>query len=171
MSFSLAAMPTSGCSLEPTAVVGSSGRLFLFVSESVPDLIAGFLASLLSVLDASTLGSLKVKAIVLFPMVGTPGLGFLGTIGAFFFTPTGGFFRGPGPTFLAPGASLVVLKRKRLRTFGFLDNMGLVPSVAIFLLTRGLVLAVTEAAESLLGPSIPPTFTEPASLPCSLLPC
>lgn len=168
-------MPTSGCSFKPTATVGSSKLLCLFVS--VLDIVAGFFSSLLSVLDSSTLWSLSVKAIVLSPMVSTPGLGFLGNIGAFFFCPTGGFFKGPWPTFLRPGTTLVVLKRKGPETFGFLYNMGLfatlglVPFIAIVLLTRGLVLAVTEVKESLLGPSIPRTSTESASLPSSPLLC
>lgn len=110
------------------------------------------MASLLSVLDSSTLGSVSVKAIVLSLMMGTPGLGFLRTTGTFFFSPTRGFFKGPWPTFLT-GTNLVVLKRKGPDTFGFL-----VPFIAIFLLTRGLVLAITGAVESVSGPSEPLTF-------------
>lgn len=168
-------MPTSGCSLEPTATIGSSELLCLFLSESFTDIVAGFLSSLLPVLDTSTFGSLSVKAVALSPAVGTPGLRFLGTIGAFF-CPTGGFFKGPGPTFLPPGTSLFALKRRWTGTFGFLDNVGLseslalVPFIANFLLTRGFVLAVT-AVEPLLGPVMPLTFTEAAMLSSSLLPC
>lgn len=163
-------MPTSVCFFEPTATVGSSE----LVPESVPDVIAGSLSSFLSVVDASKLGSLTVKAIVLSPAVGAPGIRFLATIGAFFFSPTGGFFIAPGPTFLPPGTTLVPLKRKKLGTFGFPDNTGLSLNLGLgpsFLLTRGLVLAITVAEESSLRPTTPPTFTESASLPSFFLPC
>lgn len=162
VSFPLPFVPTSGCSLEP--VVCSCGRLCLFVSESVPDSIAGLLASSLSELDGSPLGSLTVEVIVLFTMVGTPGLSFLGT------TFTGGFLKGPGPSFFPPG-TLVALKRKGPETFGFLGSAGLLmsfPSDDTFLLTTGLVFAITVAEETLFDPSISPAFT--ASLPSPLRP-
>lgn len=142
-------MPTSGGFFEPTGTVRSS----VLVPESVQDIIGGFLSSLLSVLDASTLGSLIVKAVsscVLSPTVGVPGLGFLATNGAFF-SRNGVFV--PGPTFLPPGTTLVALKRKKFGAFGFLENTGLSASLSLapsFLLTRGLVLAITVAEGSLL---------------------
>lgn len=166
MSFSWPAMPPFGCS------VSSSKLLCLFVSDRVPDILAWILSSLISELNLFTLGSLTVKDIVLSPTLGKTGLGFLGTDGNFLFSPRSGFVKGPEPTFLPLGTNLVALKRKWPRTFGFLDNVGLtlVPSVAIVLLKRGLVLAITEVEESMLGPSKPPTFTESDLPSSSLLP-
>lgn len=93
MSFPRSSLPTSGCSFVPTAAVGSSEPLWPFVSESVPDITAGPLSSLCSES----------------PMMGAPGLGFLGTVCSFFFATTGSFFKGPGTNFLRPGTTLVVL--------------------------------------------------------------
>lgn len=142
------ASPTSGCSLEPAAAVGPSEILWL--SESVPDVRAGFL----STLKASTPGPVLARASVPSLIAGTPGLGFLG--------PTGGLFKGLNG--LHPVTTLVVLKR----TLGFLYSatLGAVPFIPIF---RGSVLAVPEVGASLGGSSGPPTFT--SSPPSSLLPC
>lgn len=137
MLFPSAAPPTSGCSLAPAVIPRC-----LLISESGPDLRGGACAYL-----------------------STPGWGFLDTISAFFFCPSSGFV--PGPTFLAPGPSLVVLKRKGPVDFSFLYNgglslnLGLVPFIVVVLLTRGFVLPVTES----------PSLTEPSSLPCVLLSC
>lgn len=117
MSFLRPSVPTSVCCLELTVKAGPSELLSLLVSESIPDIIAGSLASVPSVLGASLLGVLSFT-------VGTPGWRFRGNTGTFLFSPTGIFFGGPGATFLSLGTALVVFKRNGPRTFGFLGNVG-----------------------------------------------
>lgn len=169
VSFPPPAMPTSGCSLEPEAAVGSSELLCLLVSESVPDTVAGCLSSLLSELDVSAPGSLTVT---------TSGSGSFGTICSFFFTTTGAFFEEPGTNLLPPGTVLVALKRKAPEIIGFLGHEGLpgeslrlVLFTATILLTTGLVLVITGTPSG--TPSLLPCCTctsgdgfEPRSTSC-----
>lgn len=141
-------LPTSGCSLD-SAVGSSSELLCLFVPESDPNITAAFFSPVLSAFDASTLDS------ALSAEMETPGFGFLGTIGA--------VLKGPGPTFLPPDTTLVVLKRNEPGTVGLRDNVGLSLSLGLVPsrpLIAGLGRPITAAAPL---PSPPSTGGSPSS--------